>query len=377
MGVEELTILGIYEILFPNFWLIMDKSPEKLRKKKRIEKKEKTDEVKPWIDTRRQKIRNTLMGVLAIAGIGGAVILALREDQNQKVPHGASTSVPAQKTHTTSMEEQHNVEKIDKLIPAIEKGFQTLASTLQSKLHDEKDQEFVDDLMAPIKVVQGNSVSQEKNAAKVLKGEIPVPTFEESQKIIKQTPNLFYYDVFPRSQQRDFSEASYSSPWRVIHLREDFDTGNMVDLLVLYHELCHVLNDNAQREVMNTPEKYEYYMKFLLHDPEKEKRRIDILDEGIAYGHEIEAMNVLLDGQLKKDIERGVLPNADEVAHKFHARQDQIGLLKNLFVTARAYYLGGGKMGFAPKIFMDKIKNFSDPGAVFYVPKGSEYLQYK
>lgn len=184
-----------------------------------------------------------------------------------------------------------------------------------------------------------------------------LPTFMKEEgiqnklfKLQGARPDFYYhFDV------DNLAIAEFIGSNRVLRLSSSFDPSNTMECLVLLHELIHAFEDAVDRSKNITPTDWKKYFEQFDRTTEGKPKNY-ILTEASAYAVEIEAMNALLDGELKTAVDQGEQFNFDRIKMRLSARTTaQIGFLGMTLSLVGPYYREGGKLHGYPKAFMEKI----------------------
>lgn len=328
---------------------------DRLSNKKEKSKKDDTAFVgAKAVVKRHQQVRTSIAAVGVAIGVGlmGYGIVGAASDESTSTSNGNEVSlVPEGKTSDHKKEngqlsEIDKIKQVDHLINVAEQGVDNLEQTVRKKveLMEDFDQRKV--LMEAFKLAALNKDNPNKNYERLM-SELEGTTLRQ------QNINYFSYGV--DSKNSGFS-AAYIPPQRVVKLDAGFDKDNLLDGLILYHELQHVMHDTVTRSKLNTKEKFDDYNNFF-RGSKGDKMRMSVLGEGTAYGVEIELLNVILDGRLKN----GEAVNIEEVRKLLKARKDQIGTVALLLEFANAYYGSKSSIKGLRRSYLQKIANKYDP----------------
>jgi hypothetical protein len=149
--------------------------------------------------------------------------------------------------------------------------------------------------------------------------------------------------------------ASYEAPTRIMELAPDFEEDNLLDALVLHHELRHAMQDTQNRTDLHSEDDFRKYLA-MYRAQAGENFKIFLIEEASAYMYEIEAMNLLLDGELKAAHREGRKIDMAGALLKLKARPDQKGMVEMLADIARIYYgSGSGPRGMTQKYLEDMV----------------------
>ena len=247
--------------------------------------------------------------------------------------------------------DENKEEKTQELINKAENGFQKFSEIALPLIDQASSEQLWKMLKVPFQVMQINKWNQDRN----------LEIFKEKMKSMEngsiyklKNPNFYYYSVMENSIHSSWFEAIT----RILYLSEKLDPDNLLDLLVLYHEIYHASQDAATRSRINSKEQFQKYVDF--HTVKKdEKPRIIINFELTAYAVEIELLNLLLDGKLKKSIIYKRQIDIEQIAKKLNAQDDQHKMIQSIVSFAKRYYpLGIQRWGFSREYWDFIIKHY-------------------
>lgn len=220
-------------------------------------------------------------------------------------------------------------EGFDQFIERAEQGMLAFEGTIKERscrLGLPRDPWVTGHLEAPFEVLRINQGNPQRNYHR----------FREAQTrglVNIANPHFFFYDegALPSGTCAGFGPAS-----RTMIVARDIDPANLRDMLVFYHELKHAALDGNIRTAIQSQQQYERYMAF--HTGRRgEKPRSDITQELLAYGSELEVMDLLFDGALRA----GRFPSAPAALRALNARDNQRGDVELLLDLARLYFPHG------------------------------------
>ncbi len=269
----------------------------------------------------------------------GNVPLALAGDQRLLTQHVLSRT-ESRETKETNISAR------------VERGMQTLGAVLAEKARlsgwaSDRIQEF----LQPVEVVAENARNPRKNDVEALRRENPDP-----YAFTPEHPSFFAYDTLkkPDYGQGASSAASLYTNRRILDVPENISEGNMFSMLIIFHEMRHLLQDQLAREKQGS--QYPVIQREA-HSMRINGLRVQILREELeAYRDEIEGLNLLLDGRLAS----GELLHADamsEILTLLHAEEAQIGSLRPLLFAAEGYYANSDRTHAAsefPPLFVNR-----------------------
>ncbi len=286
----------------------------------------------------------------ALAGILGLGSIALAVNANSDTPAPQASRAETTATPTTIPPEhadnavEHEA-AIDALIGRIETAMPRFRQRIETHLRRMsgfpapyiRSEVF----WAPFEIVEINKGNPNRN-------------YERFQRVARNTgnthignPNFFLYDHFLAEgsisgQSVAGMAAAYIPAEKALKMAPDFNPDSLVELLILYHELRHTVDDSNVRARIRTAEEFRAYMAFVTGNT-NERARMTIESEAGAYSYEIEVLNILLDDQLRQ---RNGNMGIEEVCRMLHLTSESdknfIGLMLDM---ARAYYPHGSSDG--------------------------------
>lgn len=133
--------------------------------------------------------------------------------------------------------------------------------------------------------------------------------------------------------------AGFASADGAIVLGPNFNTNNLLQLSILFHEIVHLRQQVEILLDLQHPQKIRSYMNFYI----EASNRIVLGQEIEAYCLQIEMINAITDGYLKKTVERNEEFDLEFIAKKLHTSTYEIGERNYMFIEmCRFYYQDGG-----------------------------------
>lgn len=156
-----------------------------------------------------------------------------------------------------------------------------------------------------------------------------------------QTPNLNFFWIQSIEEDSDgVVKAAFSSLKRVLLLPADCSPQDVECQLTQYHEVTHAMQDTQVRHTL-TGEALNNY--FSWHVDTGDGKKVDLDKELMANAYEIEALNALLDGDLKSFYRTGVpVLDVDTIQRRLAIPYSSRESLELNFVLAESYFKGGG-----------------------------------
>ena len=309
------------------------KSRRKLDRRRGLERKPLANKVeKTELDGQisRRRFLVKISALSAALGFGAYSLL----DGEEKEEAGVSNQERTAADLGNSVES--DITLINKVIAKAETGMAEFESIMMPKIKQVTNSYLRNQMALPFEQINVNRDNPNKNSLILLQ------RHRTEGRLIQENLSWFSYKV----KSHSYMAAGFAPALRMMYLDKNFDPKNFLDLLVLYHELLHATQDNAERERLDSKEKYETYNKFYTSN------NIVLNAEVTAYALEIEALNLYLDNYLENQISEGKEIDLNEIQIKLNARSDQLGTIKMLVDLAKLYYPEGVNNGhFNPKFF--------------------------
>lgn len=302
--------------------------------------------------------------ILAVAGVGAYTYLDRKEPQDPakdevtvSTSSARNSAAPHQKAEKVAQTEEDNEPAVEEAITAIETGMENLRKALLPKVEAVQNPDLKKKIMSAFELMAINQKNPNKNNVVVKRKMHEAQSFDAGTSVLKQENiNYFSYGV----GKNESSIASYIPISRTMMLNEKIAAKNMLDMAVVAHELRHVMQDTGVRANISSEQEFIAYQRAYALAP-GEKMAVFILEEATAYAYEIETINLLLDGAMKKSALENRPLNTDDALKKLNARPDQNGLLELLQEFANAYYRSGSTLDGLRKSYIDAIADKYDP----------------
>lgn len=271
--------------------------------------------------TRRQLLGAGLIAGTAVAGGVAAGGLSLLESLANVIAGNGELRQREKKYEKEAQEADAVLQGLDLGIDGLGEFISTQDSFLASRLSE------------PILIYQSNKKNLLRNKPRLLLEDLrkrgaaalKSPAFESIKDF-----NYFFIQV--TDDPRNLA-ASYSPSEKTIHLNSKLANLNLLDLLIVYHELVHVVQDTNVRKTLTTAEQVEKYFAFL-----GDRVRIIGLFEHEAYLDEVQLLNLLTKGQLRTDVLSGRL-DINRYFTFLGAREEQRGTVAFLLDIARKVFV--------------------------------------
>ncbi len=272
---------------------------------------------------------------------------ALKEAQAQQA--GEATTI----THP-------DCERLDMLINTLDETFADFEKQI-SEFIDESDlpEELKTRLKQPFATYnQYRNLGQERNWTRSGSPKHHLTIFDSSDLFMGFKDN---HDI-PNN-----GYAMFQPICRTIYLPRDFNPYDNFDLLVLYHELVHVMQDNHARHLYFSnldkdmiEERIDMYLNTESSNAQNTNR------EAEAYGLQLETLDIIFEGQLRSNKKAlREIKNAKKHAllkkliERASTHPDLINMLRNIFDFAQCFFPDGMRGEYQPQYLM-AIRNSVD-----------------
>tara|TARA_Y100000310_G_scaffold331324_1_gene404663 strand:- start:1057 stop:2223 length:1167 start_codon:yes stop_codon:yes gene_type:complete len=222
------------------------------------------------------------------------------------------------------------------LINRIETGYLAFGESIQPLIASVSDERIRTNLQFPFDLVRVNEQNPNRNY-RILQEEALTSADQDLYR--QKDINYFSYILMSDSTAQNGSlVAAFSPLLRAMTIADDWQADNLVDILVLSHEIHHVGQDTNERVRLDTKEKFDAFQSFYGATDPSVKPVVILNYELAAYAYEIELMNLLLNGYIRLSVDQREPINIDLVASELKAREDQRGLVELLCNFAQLYY---------------------------------------
>ncbi len=331
----------------------VERMNRKVERKNQLKAKEKAEFVEHQALLQRHhrfKLLAAFCGSLAVAGVG----IALKFHQDNDSP---ATSTPqVAETVTREQEISNRIVKVDELIERVEPGFDRFKQRLTTDVQAMGGlAPYINPTVfwGPFMMVEVNRrTNNSRNYQRAL---------NETRDGNLRLPNRgsFFYntgrvstaaDLAP-NEVRNVSAATYSVDQHTMQLADDFNPNSIMDMLVAYHEGHHCFSDFLHKRSLSGEAltRYERFVSIR----QNERGRTLVEEEANAFGHEIEALNVLLRGQLRSSGGRLSIREVSDTLGT-HSPRD-LALIATLLQLAPLYYPQGMANGSFASAFLNQI----------------------
>ncbi|MDA1292911.1 MAG: hypothetical protein O3A81_03985 [bacterium] len=233
---------------------------------------------------------------------------------------------PAKATSPLDPQTRNEIELASQ-IESIQADFYTFEAKMLSRLSS--NDERYNSLKEPFDIMRNNENNPLKNSAVVerLAAQKNISVPEMALGSLKD-PRHFSYGPMPENAaQGHMLYAGFAPTHQMIAFRSDAQF-NDFDNLILHHELRHVGHYGNRRKEMGDAQ----YFQLIFAQHQKPYSFLE--DELDAYGGELDALDLLLDGKLKERGSNGM----DEITSTLQLRKDQQLTAFFLAKMSEAYY---------------------------------------
>jgi hypothetical protein len=223
----------------------------------------------------------------------------------------------------------------DKLIPTVERDFGKFGERVLPKIAAMAAPEDLKNLLRePFTVMDTNKSNPNKNGVRLDRAT------GDSRRAVSGG-NVYHFSYIA-ARLREETAAIFFGPTRKMILSNSFNGQNVIDLLVVYHELCHAALDGNERATFKTEADFISYLDIKEKKP-GERPKVNAIAEATAYAAEIEILDLLLDGYLRKTISAGENIDLVDVVRRLGLTSvEDIETLNFLLDFAKVYFASGG-----------------------------------
>lgn len=309
----------------------------------------------------RSIIRRDLFDKLAVVGLGVVVTaggIAFMTKPAEKADHKTADVADVKDAETPELSE----EQLDQLISRVEESFLEWEPIIRDHIQKAgglppgaTEEHFY----APFHVLSINKQNALKSA-RILKR-----VHAEKSEVKMADPNYFVFDTFDQMRtplDRSQLAAAFSPASRTLFVDSEIDPQSPFDMLVLYHELMHAVQDAILRARIQSPQEFELY-KANHSMGNGQKMRINGVHEIDAYGSELEIADLMMGGRL-----RNGTATMDDMIGVFRPRPNQIATVQLLHGLSTVYFPHGISNGaFDPRFVAVIRKMYADMGYEVYL----------
>ena len=271
---------------------------------------------------------------------------------------------------TQTRDKEITEEELWDIIYEVEESFLEFGKELEPKIAKLDDPYLQEQLANPFKLVRMNKDNIYRNCLYVRS--VADELANEKGFMRQENINFFSYGTWQIIEKQHYYKeqiehlyACYIPLARTVIINSD--NGNLLDQIVLHHELYHSSQDIKIRAELDTREKFDEYTSFFTGSA-KDKPSIIINWEFTAYGMELELINLILDGYMYNQSIRHAMPEVEYVADGLEARKDQIPTIELLCEMSIKYFPEGITLGGYTNKFVRHIANlYHSSGSELYL----------
>jgi hypothetical protein len=227
---------------------------------------------------------------------------------------------------------ESDIEVTDQLIERVERAFKAFGERVLPLIERDADPRMKPFLTASFEVMDLNQNNPEKNYPRMQRNFVgPDGGLDDTYK----NGSYYWFNYSVESRGNGYA-AAYRPTSKTMEVMEDFDEESLFDLLVLFHELKHVVSDAAARMKFQSKEDLMAYVDFHHGSPSN----IILNEEVDAYAYDIELFNLMVGGELKAAAQERRPVDMTKMAD---VAKDQVDLKKLMMIVewSQIYYPGG------------------------------------
>ncbi|MCC7196592.1 hypothetical protein IT413_00170 [Candidatus Peregrinibacteria bacterium] len=259
-------------------------------------------------------------------------------------------------------------ETTDILIEKAEKGLASYEERLRTKTAVLKDEYLKDSLLKIFDTLRKNKNNPNRNIPRL------VAKMMKSGERSMEAP-IEFFGYAPLLDESENAAAAFNPKMRTMSLDPNFDPENDLELSILYHEARHSLDDMKYRSLFANHGKLGEYMQFIKSPGTK-----PILSaEAMAFATQIESVDLLTDGQLRKTqiTDRESMAKLHQTL-RTNMKTSDISSLNILVKAAQVFYPHGLKNGEVSEEFADHIAGlYGQFGPVYMITADAKIVPYK
>jgi hypothetical protein len=245
----------------------------------------------------------------------------------------------------------------DKTIKDLEEGMDDLGRTVfellqRTPMLTEDDQGIANFMLHPVNLVLKNRKFPGRNVYSHLRLDAD-PIYEIAYKSMPY--NLFHYRKGPEELR---GQGAYFNG-REIELAPDYNSGNMLDRLLLYRQMLLFGRNVEFKEHAKRSGMEEHELPDIFYPNEKD-RLIILAEEARSFLFVFEIIDLLFDGEFRRIIDEKDDINPDYVRSKLNASEDQMLLIAELIDLAKIYYQSKSTPQTVNGVFIDAVKEYTE-----------------
>jgi len=284
----------------------------------------------------RQKLisRREFLKKLFVAGgvlLGGGIVWQIGSRREEQ-PRPAT---PPLSLDSLKRDYQDKELRLNSVLERVDQAFVSLEETLHGKLQSISEEDRAA-LMAPIETYKVNKKNIQRNKYSILISDLEARgegSLRSPTELHITDLNYFFIQLI---EDKTNVAAAFAPISRTVHLNGRFDPNNLLDALVVYHEIEHARQDAQVRMGLDTPQRKLEYNSFYTTGPGQRGRIIGAFEQE-AYLKEVMVLDLLTDGRLREDAYKGKL-DIDFYQQRLNVQQDQREILRFVLDGARIVY---------------------------------------
>lgn len=252
--------------------------------------------------------------------------------------------------NTVTIATESPKEKIAKKIVEVERGMESLASHMSSKINTARTPELRLALMNSFAFINANKENPFKNFEDLRERAEREGLPPQALALAMPDPRHFVYNVVDKSDlDSQGNMIGTNAIGRMVVMHERYDLTKISRQFTVYHEMVHLMHHAMQRK-KNMPSFIQFYTN--------PNRRVIANEEFDAYGLQVEAMNLTLDDFFRKAATRGSAVAPAAIIREFQFEESETIPATFLSLMAKEYFMGDGDVskGRHPERFKELIR---------------------
>ncbi|MFH1284751.1 MAG: hypothetical protein ABIH78_04165 [Candidatus Peregrinibacteria bacterium] len=275
--------------------------------------------------TDRREVLGKIRDIICLIGVSIFIQTDNRKEPSEKKPD----SPPMNRTETIMLKSltwEEWIELTEAKIREVESGMENLRQSVQQKIDKIQDDNTRRSLNAPFEIIRNNQQYSERNGTILRKSRV------ETLKI-----NIWYftYEAFLPETIGEKVYGSFDLRSSQMDINTEYDPNNLLDNLVIYHELVHKSQQAAMlKHYQDAGKDYEEFTEFI-------KSNVIINWEWDAFAMMLLLMDLITNKRFTKYSQDGkpLTPaEIDEIAHLLNIREKQRAFLTDLINLGYKYF---------------------------------------
>lgn len=191
--------------------------------------------------------------------------------------------------------------KLEPVIINFEKGFGQFSQVLRHKAtvanvptQGRRSLEY------PLEIAEINLQNTKRNVYTFKRQDLEARRSRKTSYAQLSDPNFFFFGLL---ENEAGSLAAFEPPTKTFYIGSAYNPDNVLDNLIAFHELVHIAQDNLDRQELPS----DRYRAFFEEAQRRKVIKAVALYEATAYMEEVYALDLLTDGQFKRDVLSGVI----------------------------------------------------------------------